>query len=66
MWTNLKQTQREALTKEKQSILATGGGPSEIKTDIDPDVANIAPHLMKAAPVAFTSNMSDVEINGMY
>ncbi|XP_071578866.1 myb/SANT-like DNA-binding domain-containing protein 3, partial [Temnothorax nylanderi] len=63
LWTNLKQAQREALTKEKQSHFATGGGPPQIKIDIDPDVANIAPHLMKTAPVSFTSNMSDTQIN---
>lgn len=64
LWTNLKQSQREALTKEKQSCLATGGGPPEVQVHIDPDVAAIAPHLMKTAPVIFTSNMSDVEMNG--
>ncbi|KMQ85371.1 hypothetical protein RF55_16138, partial [Lasius niger] len=63
LWTNLKQAQREALTKEKQSYLATGGGPPQVQIEIDPDIANIAPHLMKTAPVSFTSNMSDTEIN---
>lgn len=66
LWTNLKQAQREALTKEKQSYLATGGGPPQEQVDIDPDIAIIAPHLMKTAPVSLTSNMSDTEINGMY
>ena len=63
---NIKQTQREAITKERQSRMATGGGPPQPEANIDPDVANIAPHLMKTAPVSFTSNMSDAEINGMY
>ncbi|XP_071581061.1 uncharacterized protein [Temnothorax nylanderi] len=63
LWTNLKQGQREALTKKKQACMATGGGPPEVKIDIDPDIARIAPHLMKTAPVAFTFNMSDIEIN---
>lgn len=62
----MKQSQREALTKEKQAYLATGGGPLQVQIDIDPDIADIAPHLMKTAPVIFTSNMSETEINGMY
>ncbi|XP_018365784.1 PREDICTED: uncharacterized protein LOC108762997 [Trachymyrmex cornetzi] len=63
LWTNLKQSQREALTREKQSYLATGGGPPQVQVYIDPDISNIAPHLMKTAPVSFTSNMCDTEIN---
>lgn len=63
LWTNLKQSQREALTKGKRACLATGGSPKQI--DVDPDIANIAPNLMKTAPIAFTSNMSDTEINSM-
>lgn len=66
LWTNLKQAQRDALTKEKQACLATGGGPPQEPVHIDPDIANIAPHLMKTAPTSFTSNMSDAEINGIY
>lgn len=67
LWTNLKQAQREALTKEKQSRLTTGGGPQEeTEVIIDPDVMNIAPNLMKTAPVYFTSNMTEVDIDGMY
>lgn len=66
LWANLKQCQREALTKERQSIMATGGGPQEATVDIDPDIAIIAPNLMKTAPVLFTSNMTDKEINGIY
>ncbi|XP_011705376.1 PREDICTED: uncharacterized protein LOC105460588, partial [Wasmannia auropunctata] len=56
LWTNLKQAQRDALTKERQSRLATGGGPQEIEANIDPDILNIAPHLMTNAPVLFSSN----------
>ncbi|KYN50475.1 hypothetical protein ALC57_00112, partial [Trachymyrmex cornetzi] len=66
LWTNLKQTQREAITKERQSRLATGGGPPEAEANIDPDIANIAPTLMKTAPVLFTCNMTETEINGMF
>jgi len=62
----LKQSQREALTKEKQSRLATGGGSQETEANVDPDIVNIAPHLMQTAPTLFTSNMTEAEINGMY
>lgn len=64
LWANLKQSQRDALTKEKQSRLATGGGPQEVEASVDPDILNIAPHLMETAPVLFTSNMSETEIEG--
>lgn len=64
LWANLKQSQRDALTKERQSCMATGGGPHETEANIDPDIANIAPHLMKTAPVLFTSNMTEKQING--
>lgn len=57
--------QRDAITKERQARMATGGGPEQPKASIDPDVAVIAPHLMKTAPVAFTSNMMDEEITGI-
>lgn len=66
LWTNLKQTQREALTKEKQSRLATEGGPQETEAIVDPDIMNVAPNLMTTAPVLFTSNMTEAEIDGMY
>jgi len=62
LWANLKQSQRDALTKEKQSRLATGGGPQEIEASVDPDILNIAPHLMETAPVLFTSNMTETEV----
>jgi hypothetical protein len=34
------------------------------KQIIDPDIMNIAPYLMETAPVLFTSNMSEKEIEG--
>jgi len=46
--------------------MATSGEPEQSEANIDPDVAVIAPHLMKTAPVAFTSNMTEKEITGMY
>lgn len=66
LWTNLKQSQREALTKERQSRMATGGGPEETDANIDPDILNIVPDLMKTASAAFSSNMTETEINSMY
>lgn len=44
--------------------MATGGGPQKTEIIIDPNIANIAPHLMKTAPVLFTSNMTEEQING--
>jgi len=66
LWANLKQSQRDALTKEKQSRLATGGDPQEIEANVDPDILNIAPHLMETAPVLFTSNMTETEVEGKF
>ncbi|KYQ53515.1 hypothetical protein ALC60_00041, partial [Trachymyrmex zeteki] len=64
LWANLKQIQRDTLTKEKQARLATGGGPAELEASVDPDILNIASHLMETAPVLFTSNMFEEEIEG--
>lgn len=49
---NLKQLQREAITKERQHRMATGGEPSTSRAAIDPDVAQIAPGLMIEIPGA--------------
>lgn len=57
LWANLKQGQRNILTKERQNRLATGGGPEVPAEPIDPDIAGIAPHLMLAQPFEFTSNV---------
>jgi len=43
--------------------MATGGEPEETEANIDPDVA---PHLMRTAPVVFTSNMTEENVNGIY
>ncbi|XP_077270878.1 uncharacterized protein LOC143902059 isoform X2 [Temnothorax americanus] len=59
----MKQSQREVLTKERQARLSTGGGPPPSDTKIDPDIALITPHLLKTAPVLFSSNMSESDIN---
>ncbi|XP_077270879.1 uncharacterized protein LOC143902059 isoform X3 [Temnothorax americanus] len=63
LWANMKQSQREVLTKERQARLSTGGGPPPSDTKIDPDIALITPHLLKTAPVLFSSNMSESDIN---
>ncbi|XP_066585637.1 myb/SANT-like DNA-binding domain-containing protein 3 [Prorops nasuta] len=62
LWRNLKQGQREALTKERQSRFKTGGGPPDEIIHTDPDISNIAPNLMMSAPMLFSSNMSEKEV----
>ncbi|KAK2577756.1 hypothetical protein KPH14_001335 [Odynerus spinipes] len=59
MWCNMKGTQRDNLTREKQSRLATGGGPEVPAAEVDPDIAEITPNLMTIAPIIFSSNMSN-------
>ena len=53
---NLKQRQREALTKERQHRMATGGGPSISDATIDPDVAEVAPALIVGIETAIDSD----------
>ncbi|XP_071577175.1 uncharacterized protein [Temnothorax nylanderi] len=62
LWTNIKQTQRDVITKKKQNRFATGGRPETPSTELDPDVALIAPALMATAPILFSSNMDDKEV----
>ncbi|XP_071653648.1 uncharacterized protein [Temnothorax longispinosus] len=66
LWTNIKQTQRDVITKEKQNKFATGGGPETPSTELDPDVASIVPSLMATAPTLFSSNMDDEEVEDKY
>lgn len=66
MWSNLKSTQRDALTHEKQARLATGGGPEPTPAEIDPDITAITPNLMTTAPTLFSSNISDEILEGSY
>ncbi|KYN29137.1 UPF0439 protein C9orf30 like protein [Trachymyrmex cornetzi] len=54
LWTNLKQTQRDIITKERQARFATGGGPEAPSSELDPNVALIAPNLMATAPTLFS------------
>ncbi|XP_024869853.1 uncharacterized protein LOC112453357 [Temnothorax curvispinosus] len=42
--------------------MATGGGPSIKSVEIDPDIALIAPNLMKTAPAIYFSNLNDEEV----
>lgn len=65
LWTNLKQNQRDALTKEKQALMATGGGPSIPAVEVDPDVLAITPNLMTTAPTIYSSNFDNKEIEGI-
>ncbi|XP_046585796.1 uncharacterized protein LOC107228077 isoform X1 [Neodiprion lecontei] len=57
LWSNMKQSQRDALTQEKQARMATGGGPEIPEAQVDPDIAAIVPHLMTLAPTEFSSNI---------
>lgn len=64
LWMNMKSTQRDALTMERQACMATGGGPQLPAAEIDPDIAAIAPHLMALAPTNFSSNTDDEHRDG--
>lgn len=52
----MKQRQREALTKERQHRVATGGGPITSDAVIDANVAEIAPALIVGVEEAFDSD----------
>lgn len=65
LWSNLKTKQRNALTTEN-CRLATGGGPSIPDSEVDPNIALIAPNLIKTAPILFSSNMSEEEVTGTF
>jgi len=52
------------LTKEKQALMATGGGPSIPTVEVDPDILTIAPNLMKTAPAIYSFNFDNKEIEG--
>jgi len=66
-WSNLKAQQRQAITRENQARMATGGGPEPaIINEIDPDIAALTPHLMATAPTIFSSNMSIDIMEGMF
>ncbi|PZC80768.1 hypothetical protein B5X24_HaOG213992 [Helicoverpa armigera] len=54
---NTKQRQREALTKERQHRLATGGGPSISDAVVDPDVSMVAPALIVGIDNAIDSDL---------
>ena len=64
LWTNLKQQQRDALTKERQSRLATVGGPEGPTINIDPNISAIVPNLMTTAPILFSSNLPEDVMEG--
>ncbi|XP_011058628.1 PREDICTED: uncharacterized protein LOC105148537 [Acromyrmex echinatior] len=58
----LKATQRDIITKERQARFATGCGPETPSSELDPNVTLIAPNLMATASTLFSSNMNDDEI----
>lgn len=45
LWQNLKTRQRDALTRERQHRMATGGGGPCPDADINPNIAEISPAL---------------------
>ncbi|KAF9408125.1 hypothetical protein HW555_012099 [Spodoptera exigua] len=57
LWVNTKQRQSEALTKERQHRLATGGGPSISDAVVDPDVPMVAPALIVGIDNAIDSDL---------
>lgn len=61
----MKAAQRNILTKERQTRLATGGGPEERTCEIDPDIALITPNLLEMALIHFSSDLSETEICGI-
>ena len=42
----MKQRQRDLLTKERQTRMATGFGPSSMDVEVDPYVAHLTPGLL--------------------
>ncbi|XP_049876290.1 uncharacterized protein LOC126373947 [Pectinophora gossypiella] len=60
LWMNLKQRQREALTKERQHRLATGGGPASSDAVVEPDVSEVAPALIVGIDDAVDSGTNPV------
>ncbi|KYQ53572.1 UPF0439 protein C9orf30 like protein [Trachymyrmex zeteki] len=66
LWANMKATQRNILTKERQARLGTGGGPEEKVPEIDPDIALVSPNLLEMAPTQFSSDLSEAEMRSKY
>ncbi|XP_076545450.1 myb/SANT-like DNA-binding domain-containing protein 3 [Osmia lignaria lignaria] len=62
MWSNMKAAQRTAIMRERQSRLATGGGPAEPAAEINPQIAEIVPSLMQNAPTILSSNYTEEEL----
>lgn len=54
------------MTKEKQNLMATGGGPSIKQVQIDPDISDIAPNLMITASIIYSSNFNNEELKSIY
>ena len=60
----MKQQQRDALTKERQSRLATNGGPEREAVKIDPNINTIVLYLTNTAPTLFSSNLEKSVMEG--
>lgn len=63
-WSNLKQQNKNLLTAERQSRFLTGGGPEKTSGEVDPDVMEIIPDLMRPSPSISSSNYSKNEATG--
>ncbi|XP_049870571.1 myb-related transcription factor, partner of profilin-like [Pectinophora gossypiella] len=61
LWQNLKQRQRDALTKERQHRFATGGGPATEDADIDPDISQITSALIVGLDDVIDSDTLELE-----
>ncbi|XP_026736287.1 uncharacterized protein LOC113499898 [Trichoplusia ni] len=61
LWQNLKTRQRDALTRERQHRMATGGGGPCPDADIDPNIAEISPALFVEIQNTLDSDHIEVE-----
>ncbi|XP_047024097.1 uncharacterized protein LOC124643776 [Helicoverpa zea] len=61
LWQNLKTRQRDALTRERQHRMATGGGSSCPDADINPDIAEISPALFVEIQDTLDSDHIDLQ-----
>ncbi|XP_050556355.1 uncharacterized protein LOC118270035 isoform X3 [Spodoptera frugiperda] len=61
LWQNLKTRQRDALTRERQHRMATGGGGPCPDADINPNIAEISPALFVEIQDTLDSDHIEVE-----
>ncbi|XP_050551722.1 uncharacterized protein LOC118270950 [Spodoptera frugiperda] len=61
LWQNLKTRQRDALTRERQHRMVTGGGGPCPDANINPDIAEISPALFVEIQDSLDSDHIEVE-----